>query len=84
VAATDSTGSTSVTVTWKPTLDPGGAPLVGYIVTADSYLTGGPAGHIVRLVDAKTRSVTLTGLDPSGRYAISVGVLTRAGMTPPD
>jgi hypothetical protein len=68
-----SVGVGSITVTWSPPLDDGGAPITGH----ELIVTPSP-GSIALGADA--RSATVDGLDPDVAYTVVLRALNAAGV----
>ena len=75
-AVTAVAGNRSIDVSWAPPGEDGGAPLTGYVVTATSSRDGRSATSSLA---AGSRSVTLTGLENTTSYEVTVAAANGAG-----
>jgi hypothetical protein len=69
-------------ITWQPPTTTSGQTITGYRVSRDGTDTAG-AGPYATVVSASTRSFTMTRLQVSSRYALSVQALTSSTVSPP-
>jgi hypothetical protein len=68
-------GDTQATVSWTPPSDDGGAPIAGYIVTAEDLTNPANGGQNCEALDTDPNSCTISGLDGGDSYSFGAAAL---------